>query len=226
MILNIIIFILAITSKDFGADYSCNEYLSYKTDIESNATWTYLTHFDSFAALTTCNQSKFNITNYLAICPRRKLVVDESLQMMEFLVMSQFYKLNVLHLQNLIGIDVNSVLMKEKFTSKYLWIFANKIILNIYMSRFDIYSNGTRLSDENHIKDSRKCNESFSSNFINVFGALNFYSVVYPKSWCPYFFSLSNASRLIFQDISNRWESFIREYTSTKKKVNFIIVNL
>ena len=206
MIFNIIIFILTIASKYLCADYSCNEYLSYKTDIQSNANWTYLTNFDSFAALTTCNQSKFNITNYLAICPRRKLVVDESLQMMEFLFMSQFHKLNVLHLQNLIGIDLNSVLMQEKFTSKYLWIFANKIILNIYLSRFDIYSNGTRFLDENNnrMKDSEKCNESFSSHFISAFGAVNFYSVVYPKSWCPYFFSLSNASRLIFQDISNR----------------------
>ena len=185
------LFFLLITST-----FSCNQYLNYKNDSDTNAIWSYLSHFNSFAELTSCKPNKFNITKHLAICPKRKLLVDESLNLTEFLYPAQFFHLNILHVQNLIGVDLNADSLQDKMFEG--WTYTNKIIFNIYLSRFDVYSNGSQ------IDQTTRCDKSMSSLFISVFGALNFYSVVYPKVWCPHFFSLSMASRLIFQDITNR----------------------
>jgi hypothetical protein len=109
----------------------------------------------------------------------------------------KFKKIQVVQLKHLRGVDISS---KHALVSSFK---KTKPILIFYLSSLEIYSNGRQIVDN-------QCDYSISSKnmFLNSFYAIYFDTVIYPKKWCPYFFTnTSSISRFLFQDISN---SFIK----------------
>ena len=153
-----------------------------------------LLNFDTFdQLLLDCNQA-YNITDLLCILPNKKLLLDNSSKLDTIISAKKVRLISVVFLRNVIGIDIHS----EPFTIQAS-NYALMIELGISLSKFDIYSNRT-------LVDYSQCDPLAYNNtnrFFNSFFSILFESVVYPKTWCPYFFLDSKIAKLEFKSVTN-----------------------
>lgn len=151
-------------------------------------TWTLFSKFKDFDDLILeCNQT-YDITEFVSMWPKNQLLIDKQFHLEKILNFSQIDSIIHFNLVNLKGIDINS----KPFRSA-----SN--ILNIYLSRLDIYYDTILLEQEScNLKSFRMTN-----NFAQFFTSIFIQNTFYPKTWCPYFFKNFNLSQLILYDITN-----------------------
>jgi hypothetical protein len=189
----------------YDCSVTSDKYLYYRK-LESNLTMSFLVNFNDFNDLILdCNQT-YNITEYLAIWPKKALIVDENFQFSKIFNKNKMNSVKTLHLSNLNGIDINSkpfIPIENRRTSN------QAKILKIFYSTLNIHSNLLPIDEE-------KCdsaNYNTTTNFAQYFFSISFKNVNYPRRWCPLFFKDFDLAQLVLDDITN---SFL-----IKNRLNF-----
>ena len=164
---------------------------------------TFFKNFNSFSELILdCNKT-YNISKTLVFFPTSNLLLDQSFRIDRLFERKQIDEIQIMKIGYLKGVDIQLA----SFASK------SNIVLGIYYSKLDAYSNGERIS-------STECNLNTynnSNNFFNSVGLLKLTQVRYPLYLCPFLFGDSKLIQIIFEDITN---SFL-----TKNRLNFNEVN-
>ncbi len=203
-----VIFILTISVQgainiDCGGEDAHFKYLTKNND---SIVWSLFFDFTSTEQLNTtfsCDQIAYNLTEYVAIWPHETITHFTLTNEMTLLLASflKFKKVQALQLKHLRGIDISS---EHALVSSFK---ITKPILVVYLSSIEIYSDGRQIVG-NQCPYANSSSSSSTNTFLNSFYAIYFDTVIYPKQWCPHFFTnTSSINRFLFQDISN---SFIK----------------
>jgi hypothetical protein len=187
---------LKIQENEINCEYGFYPYFFfYQSENQENLTWSTLANFNTFQDLILDCNLTYNITEYLVMWPKHRLLLDESFKFERIFLQNKIDSLSVIDLGNLKGIDLNSkpFILKSKR-------YRQRTILDIHMSMLNIYSNSTLL-------DSNRCNRDVFSrqltNFAQYVFAIKIQNSFYPSMWCPYFFNNFDLTDFVLLDIKN-----------------------
>ena len=184
--------------KTHGND--CNKNVNFKFELNNRSIFI---NFNSYSQLVLgCNQT-YNISKTLIFLPKYEILIDRSLKIDKICNQMQINKIKLIMFSYIKGVDIQLA----------PFVIQSNIIMVIYYSKLDAYSNGERIS-------STECNLNTynnSNNFFNSVGLLKLTQVRYPLYLCPFLFGDSKLIQIIFEDITN---SFL-----TKNRLNFNEVN-
>ena len=156
-------------------------------------------NFISFSQLILeCNQT-YHLSKTVIFLPRYEILIDQSFKIENIFKQDQINKIKIIMFMYINGIDIQLT----SFASK------SNIVLGIYYSKLDAYSNGERIS----FTDCNLNTYNNSNSFFNSIGSLKLTQVKYPLYLCPFLFGESKLVEIIFEDITN---SFL-----TRNRLNF-----
>ena len=145
-----------------------DEYFLNRLDpyLNKNVTFSCFQNFNAFKdVLMSCGQ-RYNTTSTVQFRPNRKILVDKNFTFANLIYSSSLLILETLVFYNIKGVDLNSRIVKR-----------NMLHLSFVFSEFNIYSNGTLLTECTPNKY-----ESKYLNIISTFKTVYFRQVTYPKS--------------------------------------------
>jgi len=131
-------------------------------DPATNKTFSLFSNFNEFNDLPLeCNQT-YDISDYLVMIPKRPIIIDETFQFKKIFNQSQIDSINSLYIANLKGVDLNSksfILDSNRF--------KQRVNLNIFASRMDVYVNSSLI-------DSEICDLTTYNQIFNFFKYINY----------------------------------------------------
>jgi hypothetical protein len=163
-----------------------NDIGSYNISLFSN--------FNKFSdILSDCNQI-YETSDIVEFLPSRPILIDDSFKIEKVLNVSQILAVHAFTLVNIKGVDIQKRAFFHQSQIKFY-----DISLNLHFCNFEIYQNGSVVSES-------ECNLSVYNNldsFLKPFLFIYFSKVMYPEKLCPLIFRKSFAAELHFADINN-----------------------